>query len=488
MPLENERSWTQFIPLQGDEFNDASPNTHPHPIPPLEGGRIQLNAKHYTSGMSDTTITKVLGRRVWDSRGRPTVEAEVHLASGAIGRAIAPAGASTGSGEAVDLRDGGSKLGGFDVRTAVDNVNIQIADALAGMDAADQLLIDQSLIALDGTPNKRVLGGNASIAASMAVLQASATAQGVPLWRYLAGENAISIPLPEIQIFGGGAHAGRRVDIQDFMVAAPGAENVDEALEWTAEIYLAAGKLMAERGLLYGVADEGGYWPAFSTNEEALEMLLRAIEKAGLIPNEQVVIALDIAASEFGKNGHYKIGLEKKELDSDGMSEMLGRWLEKYPIASIEDPLAEDDEAGLKKFTSAFGAKVQIVGDDYLVTSADRVKHAAAIGACNAVLIKPNQAGTITETYNAWRAAQDEGFGAIVSARSGETEDVTICHLAVGWGVKQIKVGSFSRSERMAKWNELLRIQSTNVLRPGFAEFDPYLDQFPLKFRKYREI
>ncbi len=424
--------------------------------------------------MSDTTIVKVLGRRVWDSRGRPTVEAEVHLAGGAFGRAIAPAGASTGSGEALDLRDGGEKLGGFDVRAAVDNVNIQIADALAGMDAADQTLIDQSLIALDGTPNKRVLGGNASIAASMAVLQASSAARGMPLWRYLAGENVITMPLPEIQIFGGGAHAGRRVDIQDFMVAAPGAENVDEALEWTAEIYLAAGKLMAQRGLLYGVADEGGYWPAFSTNEEALEMLVRAIEKANLIPNEQIVIALDIAASEFGKNGRYKIGLEKKDLDSDGMGEMLGRWLEKYPIASIEDPLADDDEAGLKKFTTTYGARIQIVGDDYLVTNADRVKRAASMGACNAVLIKPNQAGTITETRSAWRASQDAGFGAIVSARSGETEDVTICHLAVGWGVKQIKVGSFSRSERMAKWNELLRIQSANAIKPSFAGFAPY--------------
>ena len=424
--------------------------------------------------MSDTTITKVLGRRVWDSRGRPTVEAEVHLAGGVIGRAIAPAGASTGSGEALDLRDGGEKLGGFDVRTAVDNVNIQIADALSGMDAADQTLIDQSLIALDGTPNKRVLGGNATIASSMAVLQSVAAAHGVPLWRYLAAKNDIVMPLPEIQIFGGGVHAGRRVDIQDFMVAAPAAENVDEALEWTAEIYLAAGKLMAERGLLYGVADEGGYWPAFSTNEEALEMLLRAAEKTKLIPGEQIVMALDIAASEFGKNGRYKIGLEKKELDSDGLCDMLGGWLEKYPIASIEDPLGEDDEAGLKKFTAAYGSRVQIVGDDYLVTNAERVKHAAKVGACNAVLIKPNQAGTITETFNAWRAAQDAGFGTIVSARSGETEDVTICHLAVGWGVEQIKVGSFSRSERMAKWNELLRIQSANAIRPGFAGWSPY--------------
>ncbi len=364
---------------------------------------------------------------------------------------------------------------GIDVRTAVDNVNIQIADALANMDAADQTLIDQTLIALDGTPNKRILGGNATIATSMAVLQAAAMAEGKPLWRHLAGKRDIVMPLPEIQIFGGGAHAGRRVDIQDFMVVAPGAENIDEALEWTAEIYLAAGKLMAERGLLYGVADEGGYWPAFSTNEEALEMLLRAIEKTKLVPNEQVAISLDIAASEFGKGGQYKIGLEKKQLDSDGLIDMLGRWLDKYPIVSIEDPLAEDDEAGLKKFTAAFGARVQIVGDDYLVTNAQRVKHAARVGACNAVLIKPNQAGTVSETHAAWKASLDAGFGAIVSARSGETEDVTICHLAVGWGVQQIKVGSFSRSERMAKWNELLRIQSANAIKPRFAAHDPYL-------------
>lgn len=424
--------------------------------------------------MSDTRITNVIGRRVWDSRGRPTVETEIHLASGAVGRAIAPAGASTGSGEALDLRDGGERLGGFDVRTAVDNINIQIADALAGLDAADQLLVDQSLIALDGTPNKRVLGGNATIATSMAVLQAMAASQRLPLWRYLSQQRDIVMPLPEIQIFGGGAHAGRRVDIQDFMVVAPGAENIDEALEWTAEIYLAAGKLMAERGLLFGVADEGGYWPAFSSNEEALEMLLRAIEKTTLIPGQQVAIALDIAASEFGQGGRYKIGLENKELDSDGLIDMLGRWLEKYPIVSIEDPLAEDDEMSLRKFTAAFGARVQIVGDDYLVTNAKRVSHAAQIGACNAVLVKPNQAGTITETYAALKAARDAGFGAIVSARSGETEDVIICHLAIGWGVQQIKVGSFSRSERMAKWNELLRIQSANAIKPRFAGNTPY--------------
>jgi enolase len=408
--------------------------------------------------MTETTITQVRGRRVWDSRGRPTVEAEILLANGARGRAIAPAGASTGSGEALDLRDGGEKLGGFDVRRAVANVNGEIAEALTGMDTTDQAFVDRTLIALDETANKSHLGGNAMIATSMACAHAAAAAARLPLWKYLLGNKPATIPLPEIQIFGGGAHAGRRVDIQDFMVTAPGAATIDEALEWTAEVYLAAGKLMAESGRLYGVADEGGYWPAFATNEEALAMLVRAIERAGFAPREQIAISLDVAASEFHREGRYRIGLEKKELDSDAMIEMLARWLERYPIVSIEDPLAEDDAEGLKKFTQAFGRDVQIVGDDFLVTNADRVRRAAAIGACNAVLIKPNQAGTLTETLAAWNAARDVGFGAIVSARSGESEDVTICHLAVGWGVKQIKVGSFARSERMAKWNELLRI------------------------------
>jgi enolase len=267
-----------------------------------------------------------------------------------------------------------------------------------------------------------------------------------------------ALPLPEIQIFGGGAHAGRRVDVQDFMVVAVGAADYAQALDWTAEVYRAAGTLMDEAGLLAGLADEGGYWPAFDGNEQALGFVVRAIERAGLTPGADMAISLDIAATEFGCGGRYRLARDGAELDSDALIEMLLGWIDRYPIVSIEDPLAEDDEAGLVRFTRAVGDRVQVVGDDYLVTNAERVAAGAGIGACNAVLVKPNQAGTLTETRAAFDASRDAGWGAIVSARSGETEDVTIVHLAVGWGARQLKVGSFARSERMAKWNEGLRI------------------------------
>ena len=419
--------------------------------------------------MSATEIVDIVGRRVWDSRGRPTVEAEIHLAGGAIGRAIAPAGASTGSGEARDLRDGGEAFGGHDVRRAVASVGGEIAAALRGMDAADQAAVDTRLIALDGTPDKSRLGGNATIAVSMAVLQAAAAAASLPLWRYLGGDAATCLPLPEIQIFGGGAHAGRRVDVQDFLIVCPAAESFAQALDWTAEVYRSAGRLMADAGKLQGVADEGGFWPAFDTNEEAIETLLRAIEQAGFDPGRQVAVALDVAASEFGRDGRYRLGLERRDLDRDGMIEMLVGWLAKYPIVSIEDPLADDDAEGFRAFTARVGDLVQVVGDDFLVTDADRIRRAAEEGAANAVLLKPNQRGTITETKAAWDAARALDFGGIVSARSGETEDTTIIHLAVGWGVPQFKVGSFTRSERMAKWNEALRIEEALGSRAHFA-------------------
>ena len=419
--------------------------------------------------MNATDILRVLGRRVWDSRGRPTVEAEVRLKGGARGIAIAPAGASTGSGEALDRRDGGTAFGGYDVRGAVASVNAEIAPAVIGMDATDQAALDARLIALDGTPNKSRLGANATLAVSMAAAHAAAHANGMLLWRYLGGDDATLLPLPQIQILGGGAHAGRRVDIQDFLVVCPSAKNFAQALDWTAEVYRAAGAIMKERGLLAGVADEGGWWPAFSANEEALETLVRAIEKAGFTPGKEVAIALDIAATDFGKGGHYVLGLEKRVLDTGGMIDMLLGWLRAYPIISIEDPLAEDDAEGFAEFTRRVGADVQVVGDDFLVSDAARVEAAAAAGAANTVLLKPNQRGTLTETKAAWEAAKRLGYAGIVSARSGETEDTTIVHLAIGWGVGQLKVGSFARSERMAKWNEALRIEEGLGERARFA-------------------
>ena len=419
--------------------------------------------------MSGTRIARVHARRVWDSRGRPTVEAEVTLADGASGRAIAPAGASRGMHEAVDLRDGGAALGGLDVQRAVAHARGDLAAAITGLDAVDQAGVDAAIVAADGTPNRSRLGGNACIAVSLAVLHAAADSHGLPLWRYASGGRPVQLPLPEIQIFGGGAHAGRRVDVQDFMVMPIGAATFADALAMTAEIYRTAGLLMQEAGKLAGVADEGGYWPLFDANEEALDWLMRAIERAGFRPGDDAVISLDIAASEFGHDGRYRLGLEGRELDSDALCEMLLGWLDRYPIASIEDPLAEDDAAGLVRFTRAAGDRVQIIGDDFLVTNADRVRAGAAQGACNAVLVKPNQAGTVTETRAAVDAARAAGWGTIVSARSGETEDVSIAHLAVGWDARQLKVGSFARSERMAKWNEVLRIEEAMGATAVFA-------------------
>lgn len=424
---------------------------------------------------TDASISSIKGRRVWDSRGRPTVEVEVRLNGGQIGRAIAPAGASRGTREATDLRDGGTRLAGLDVQAAIANVNGKIASALEGMNALRQEDIDRKLVELDGTALKTNLGGNAIVATSLAVLHAAAAHAGEPLWAYLAGtyKKTPIVPLPEIQIFGGGAHAGRRVDVQDFMVMVPGADSYEEALEITAEIYLAAGSIMKERGKAYGIADEGGWWPEFDSNEEALDTLMRAIELAGENPGERVVISLDIAASEFGKNGQYRLALEDRSLDSDQMIDLLGKWLATYPIASIEDPLGEDDKAGMQAFTQAHGQNVQIIGDDYLVTNRKLVEQAASAGACNAVLIKVNQAGTVSESIAALEAAEKAGWRAVVSARSGETEDVSISHLAVGLSAGQLKVGSFARSERMAKWNECLRIQDALGAGAIFAAGKP---------------
>ena len=390
-------------------------------------------------------ILEVLARRVWDSRGRPTVEAEVAV-KGARGRAIAPAGASTGSGEAKSI----------DVRQAVHGINTEVRAALVGK-SLDQKENDEILISLDGTPDKSRLGGNAIVAVSLACAHASAAAAKKPLWQFLAGKDAVAMPVPQIQIFGGGAHAHGSMDVQDFMVICTGAGSFSESLEWTAEVYKAAGARLAKRNALSGVADEGGYWPAFKSNEAALEELTGAISDAGFEPGADVAIALDIAATQLWRGGRYHLALENRTLSAEQLHAMLLRWIERYPIVSIEDPFAEHDAQAMASFTRTAGGKIQIVGDDFFVTDAKRVS--AAAGACNAVLLKPNQVGTLTETLACWRAAQEAGYGAIVSARSGETEDVSIVHLAVGWGVAQLKVGSFARSERMAKWNEGIRIE-----------------------------
>ncbi len=419
--------------------------------------------------MKDMRIETVTAQRVWDSRGRPTVEAEIALAGGARGRAIAPAGASRGSGEAVDLRDGGPAFGGLGVDAACRAVQEAIAPVLTGMAADDQAAVDRAMIELDGTPNKARLGGNATIAVSMAAAHAAAAGHGVPLWRYLAGDAPPRLPMPIIQIFGGGAHAGRRIDLQDIMAVPLSASSFDEATIMIAEVYRAAGAIMAEAGLLRGVADEGGWWPEFASNEEALDQTVRAIERAGYRPGNDIGIALDVAASQFREGDSYRLGADRLFLRSEALVEMLAAWCRRYPIVSVEDPVAEDDDSGMAAFTEAVGGQVQVVGDDYLVTSAARVERAAALKACNAALIKPNQAGTLTETLAAFDAARKSGWRTIISARSGETEDVTIVHLAVGWRSDQLKVGAFARSERMAKWNEALRIEAQLGGEAAFA-------------------
>ena len=401
-------------------------------------------------------IVDVHARRVWDSRGRPTVEAEVIL-KGARGRAIAPAGASTGSFEARELRDGGEALGGMDVAQAVQNVNTLIRTALLGVDARDQQAVDEKLIALDGTPDKSRLGANATVAVSLACAHASAAAARRPLWRHLAGDRPLALPVPQIQIYGGGAHARGRVDVQDYLIICTGAGSFAESLEWASEVYRAAGARLAKKGALQGVADEGGYWPSFQSNEEGLAELTGAISDAGFEPGNEVAIALDIAATQFYRRGTYHLALENRSLTSEELHAMLLAWIERYPIVSVEDPFAERDAVAMRAFTRSAGARLQIVGDDFFATSAQRLR--SATDACNAVLLKPNQVGTVTETLACWDAAREAGYRGIVSARSGESEDVSIVHLAVGWGVSQLKVGSFARSERMAKWNEGIRIE-----------------------------
>jgi enolase 1/2/3 len=409
-----------------------------------------------------SAIVGVRGREILDSRGNPTVEADVTLETGARGRAAVPSGASTGAHEAVELRDGDPKrFLGKGVLKAVENINTKIADAVRGFEAREQLDIDRAMIDLDGTPNKRNLGANAILAVSMAAARAAAVENGMPLWRYLAvGGDADLLPVPMMNILNGGAHAPNNVDIQEFMVMPIGADTFSEGLRMGVEIFHHLKKVLSAQGKNTAVGDEGDFAPDLASNEEAVEVVLRAIEAAGYRPGEDVVITLDPAASEFYEDGEYVFKWSTGERrDADGMVEFWRDWIDKYPIRSLEDPLDENDWHGWKAITKALGDRIQIVGDDIFVTNVERLEQGIRDGAANAILIKVNQIGTLTETLDTMRVAREAGYRNVVSHRSGETEDTFIADLAVATGAGQIKTGSASRTDRVAKYNHLLRIE-----------------------------
>jgi enolase len=408
--------------------------------------------------MHDMSIDQIQAREILDSRGRPTVEAEVYLVNGGIGVAQVPSGASTGSFEAHELRDDDpSRYGGKGVLKAVSNVNDTIAPALEGMNAFDQAAIDQAMIDLDGTPNKTNLGANAILAVSLATAKAVAHALGVPLYRYLGGPLANLLPVPLMNVINGGAHAANNIDFQEFMIVPVGATSFREALRWGAEVFATLSKVLDAKGLLTGVGDEGGFAPNLGSNQEALDLLVAAIEQAGYKPGEQVALALDVAASEFYVNGNYKYdGAEHSPAE---FIDYLAGLCEKYPIVSIEDGLHEDDWANWQALTQKIGGKVQLVGDDLFVTNEQRLRQGIERAAANSVLIKLNQIGTLTETLTTIDLGTRNGYTSIISHRSGETEDTTIADLAVATRAGQIKTGSLCRSERVAKYNRLLRIE-----------------------------
>jgi enolase len=406
-----------------------------------------------------TIIVDVVGRQILDSRGNPTVEVEVELESGAAGRAAVPSGASTGEFEAVELRDGGDEYGGKSVRQAVDHVNNEIAEELLGLDATDQRIVDQALIDLDGTPNKAKLGANAILGASLAVAHAAAAAMGLPLYQYVGGCNAHVLPVPMMNIMNGGQHADNNVDLQEFMAMPAGAESFEEALRMGAEVFHSLAAVLRGRGLSTAVGDEGGFAPNLSSNEEAIEVIVAAIEKAGFEPGKDVFIALDPAASSFYQDGKYVLAGEGRTLDSAGMVEFYQTLVDKYPIISIEDGMAEEDWDGFKLMTDTLGGRIQIVGDDIFVTNTERIARGIELGCANSVLIKLNQIGTLSETLDAIEMTQRAGWTAVVSHRSGETEDVSIADVAVATNAGQIKTGAPSRTDRVAKYNQLLRIE-----------------------------
>jgi enolase len=404
-------------------------------------------------------IEHVHARQILDSRGNPTVEVELSVRSGAWGRAAVPSGASTGEFEATELRDGGSDWMGKGVTRAVDNVNGEIATAVRGQDASAQAALDRMLISLDGTPNKSRLGANAILAVSLATAHAAAAEERQPLWRYLGGETAHVLPVPMMNVLNGGAHADNKVDFQEFMIVPVGARTFCEALRMSAEVFHNLKQTLHDRGMSTAVGDEGGFAPDLGSNAEALEVLVNGIRAAGYVPGDQVAIALDPAVSELFNDGSYVLDSESRSLNSD---EMVAYWAElagRYPIISLEDGMDEEDWAGWSTLTDRLGNRLQLVGDDLFVTNTERLKRGIDSGVANSILIKVNQIGTLTETLAAIRMARDAGYSAVISHRSGETEDVTIADLAVATGAGQIKTGAPSRTDRVAKYNQLLRIE-----------------------------
>jgi len=407
-------------------------------------------------------IVEVHAREIMDSRGNPTLEAEVTLDSGSVGRAAVPSGASTGAREAVELRDGDNgRYLGKGVGNAVGNVRTEIRDAIKGMDVFDQRALDDKLIALDGTPNKGRLGANALLSVSMAAVHAAAVERREPLFMYLGDEDSSLLPLPMMNILNGGAHADNSVDMQEFMVLPVGAPSFAEALRYGAEIFHTLRGVLQGRGLNTGVGDEGGFAPDLPSNEAAVEVVLEAIEKAGFSAGDDVCLGLDVASSEFYENGVYNLASEGRKFDAAGFADYLSEWVGQYPIISVEDGMAEDDWEGWKILTGKIGDKVQLVGDDLFVTNTEILKRGIDNGIANAILIKLNQIGTVSETLDAIRMAQDADYGVVISHRSGETEDTTIADLAVATRAGQIKTGSLSRSDRIAKYNQLLRIEES---------------------------
>jgi enolase len=407
-----------------------------------------------------SAIVDIVGREILDSRGNPTVECDVLLESGTMGRAAVPSGASTGSREAIELRDGDkARYGGKGVLRAVEHVNTEISEAVLGLDASEQAFLDKTLIDLDGTDNKSRLGANATLAVSMAVARAAAEESGLPLYRYFGGSGGMSMPVPMMNVINGGAHANNNLDLQEMMIIPLGAPSFREAVRYGAEVFHALKKIIDGKGMSTAVGDEGGFAPNVASHEAALQMLIEAIDKAGFTPGEQVAIGLDCAASEFHKEGKYHLSGEGMILTAAEWTDILATWADKYPIVSIEDGMAENDWDGWKHLTDKLGSKLQLVGDDLFVTNTKILKEGIAKRVANSILIKINQIGTLTETFAAIEMAKRANYTAVISHRSGETEDATIADIAVGTNAGQIKTGSMSRSDRVAKYNQLLRIE-----------------------------